>query len=194
MTPDYFAKVRRTESGGNDRAKNPRSSATGRYQFIDSTWNGLAQRYPHLGLTDRFDPDQQERAMQVFTSENQSALERAGIPIDGGSLYSAHFLGAGGAINVLGQPDQTALSAILPDNVMRANPFLRNMTVGAFRKWSANKHGGAPVDYDPGQMPQDQRQMAQGNNALGMMTPADFGFRNQTFELPMMDLTRNAFA
>ena len=44
--------------------------------------------------------------------------------------------------------------------------------------------------YGPRQMPRDQT----ANNALDMMTPADFGFRNQTFELPMMDLTRNAFA
>lgn len=30
--------IRRCESAGNDRAKNPYSSAKGRYQFIDSTW------------------------------------------------------------------------------------------------------------------------------------------------------------
>lgn len=33
--------VMRRESGGNIRAKNPRSSASGKWQFIDSTWAGF---------------------------------------------------------------------------------------------------------------------------------------------------------
>src|SRR5690606_10488056 len=76
MLTAYLANTRRRESGGNDTAQNPNSSARGRYQFIDSTWADLMQRHPELGLTPdgRDDPAQQERAIRVFTQENARAL------------------------------------------------------------------------------------------------------------------------
>ncbi|SPU27851.1 Transglycosylase SLT domain [Candidatus Bartonella washoeensis] len=48
----YLYRVAQIESGGNPNARNPRSSAGGLYQFIDST----AKQY---GLQDRFDPCKQ---------------------------------------------------------------------------------------------------------------------------------------
>lgn len=35
-----LADVARMESGGNPRAQNPNSTASGKYQYLDSTWNG----------------------------------------------------------------------------------------------------------------------------------------------------------
>jgi len=167
MTPDYFASIRRAESGGNDAARNPRSTATGRYQFIESTWNQLARQYPHLGLTPdgRTDPEQQERAVRAFTSDNAAALRRAGIDTTPANLYAAHFLGAGGAVSVLGKPDNTPLAAVLPDAVIRANPNLRGMTVADFRRMTARAGGGAvgPVETAPA---------AAGANALAAAAPA----------------------
>lgn len=45
--PDQLVKIRYCESGGNYSAQNPTSSASGAYQFLDSTWRGLpaAQGY-----------------------------------------------------------------------------------------------------------------------------------------------------
>lgn len=37
-----LAKIRTCESGDDYRAQNPRSSASGAYQMIDSTWRGLS--------------------------------------------------------------------------------------------------------------------------------------------------------
>jgi hypothetical protein len=105
---DYFSKTRSAESGGNDAARNPSSTATGRYQFLQGTWNDLARNNPDLGLTPdgRNDPAQQERAMRAFTGQNAQALTRAGIKPTDGNLYMAHFLGAGAAPNFIAAAQQ----------------------------------------------------------------------------------------
>lgn len=123
---DYLASTRAKESGGNDLARNPSSTATGRYQFTEGTWNGLARKYPNLGLTPngRTDPAQQERAMQAFTRDNAQALTAAGIPINPQTLYGAHFLGANGftsfARGAVNNPDAPAINFVGSD-AARAN-------------------------------------------------------------------------
>lgn len=147
----YYQNARAAESGGNDLAKNPNSTATGRYQFLESTWNGLAKQYPELGLTPggRTDPVQQERAMERFTQDNARALSGAGIPVNPGNLYAAHFLGAGGAQQVLTQDPSAPLSSYLQPGVADANPHLNGMTVGDFINWSQSKGGNSSGGYAP---------------------------------------------
>ena len=183
--PDaYYGAIRSAESGGNDSAKNPRSSATGRYQFTEGTWNGLASRYPELGLTadGRLDPNQQERAIRVFTQDNARALTSAGIPVNPGNLYAAHFLGAGGATAVLGQDDASPVSTLVGADVVKANPFLDGMTVGQFKQWAASKSGNgsggysAPTSVDAvnamaSGSPMTSRDPGQVADASGMIAP-----------------------
>jgi len=45
----FLACVRRHESGGNYQAENPTSTASGAYQFLDSTWRTLSARAGHSG-------------------------------------------------------------------------------------------------------------------------------------------------
>ncbi|MEO1027591.1 MAG: hypothetical protein AAFX02_00910 [Pseudomonadota bacterium] len=141
---DYFAAIRSAESGGNDNAKNPNSSATGRYQFTSGTWNQLRKNHPELGLTadGRTDPIQQEKAIRAFTADNAAVLQSNGIETTNANLYAAHFLGAGGAVQVLTAADETKISSIVSPGVIKANQFLRSMTVGDFRSWTAQKAGG----------------------------------------------------
>lgn len=119
----FRATVRQRESSGNDRAMSPTSSATGRYQFITTTWGAEGQVDPRtgqptglanteegrrLGLRPiprggergandpRFDPAQQEIAMGIMERRYARILEQENIPVTGGNLYMLHFLGEAG--------------------------------------------------------------------------------------------------
>lgn len=94
----YDAGVQRFESGGNPDAKNPLSSAHGKYQFLAGTFKGVIKAHPELaGLSDS-DP----RVLTAFTSDNAKILAPAlgRTPTQMDSVV-AHFLGAGGAIKFL---------------------------------------------------------------------------------------------
>lgn len=172
ISESYYAAIRSAESGGNDAAKNPLSSATGRYQFTTGTWNEVARRHPELGLTPdgRLDPAQQEAAIRAFTQDNADILRTAGIPPTNGNLYAAHFLGAGGARSVLSAPINERLANILPPEVISANPFLRNMSVGDFKGWAHRKAGGSSA----GEMMPDPYYATQaGYTGRGQVTAGD---------------------
>ena len=145
----YLSAIRSAESGGNDAARNPLSSATGRYQFTTGTWADLMARHPELGLTadGRLDPNQQELAIRAFTADNAKTLDRAGISASGANLYAAHFLGAGDAIKVLRAHGDMAMSDLVSSEVIAANPFLAGMTAHDFRRWAGSKGGGDALAY-----------------------------------------------
>lgn len=140
---NYLAHTVKSESGWDPNAENPLSSATGLGQFTTGTWNQMMKNHPELNLTPdgRTNPEQSMKALRAFTKDNMSLLGAVGIPITEGNLYAAHFLGAGGARSVLTANDDQYLENLLPKNVIQANPFLRGMSVGEFRSWSAKKGG-----------------------------------------------------
>jgi len=121
------------ESGGDDQAKNPMSSATGRYQFTDGTWADVMKKHPDLGLTPdgRTDPAQQEKAKAAFDQDNGRALQTAGYEASPTNLGLAHRFGAAGATKVLGADPSAPMSSIEPQNVMAVNPDLANATAGS---------------------------------------------------------------
>lgn len=121
------------ESGGNDQAKNPMSSAAGRYQFTDGTWKDVATRHPDLSLTPdgRMDPVQQEKAKGAYTGDNDKVLQAAGYEPNRGNEDLAMRFGATGATKVLGADPSAPMGSIMPSNVMVVNPDLRNATAGS---------------------------------------------------------------
>ena len=89
------AKIAGAESGGNYKAKNPDSSAYGKYQFIDATWID-AQKALGRPL-DRNSVKDQEDAQAWLLAFNTKYLKKKGIEPNAKNLYMVHFLGQGGA-------------------------------------------------------------------------------------------------
>lgn len=138
------------ESGGNPYAKNPRSSATGAGQFIDSTWLSTVGKYrPDLVqgldrsqiLSMRNDPALSKEMTAAYAKENQGILGAAGVPVNDGTTYLAHFAGPQGAVKVLQADPNAPVGGILGDAAVRANPFLANMTAGDLVGWANKKMG-----------------------------------------------------
>lgn len=64
----FLACVRRHESGGNYQAKNPVSTASGAYQYLNSTWQTMSARAGHSGYsTARSAPPWVQDAVAVYT-------------------------------------------------------------------------------------------------------------------------------
>ncbi|HYD88290.1 MAG TPA: transglycosylase SLT domain-containing protein [Vitreimonas sp.] len=126
----------RRESALNPGARAGTSSATGLFQFIESTWLDMVRRHgPAHGLTAqsaalrggadaqtrreilalRNDPELSARMAGELARENAEALQsRLGRTPTAGELYAAHVMGAGGALRLIeaaqnGAPDASAL-------------------------------------------------------------------------------------
>lgn len=123
----------RRESAMNPHARASTSSATGLFQFIDSTWLDMVRRHGArhgLGaeaavlqqgatadqrrqiLALRNDPELSARMAAELARENANALQaRFGRAPSAGELYAAHVMGVGGATRLIEAAAQGAPSA-----------------------------------------------------------------------------------
>jgi hypothetical protein len=183
-------RIIQAESGGNPYAKNPRSSATGAGQFIDSTWLSMIGKYrPDLAegkskaeiLALRTDPELSRAMTEAYAAENAGVLGQAGFRATPGNTYLAHFAGPQGAVKILGADPSASVASIMGDAAVRANPFLANMTAGDLINWAGRKMGGASAPQVAPQSPpwsppqqQAQQQAPQGLFA-NLATPSRVG-------------------
>ena len=178
------------ESGGNPNATNPRSSASGLGQFIDSTWlSTIRQARPDLaqGKSDaellalKTDPQLSREMTEAYANQNQAILSKSGVPVTPGTTYLAHFAGPAGAVKVL-QADPSAMAGdVLGEAVVRANPFLAKMTAKDLQAWADRKMGGqsqpaqtapaAPASGLLAQAPQAPGGLAPTLQAGGLLQP-----------------------
>ncbi|MGF1623060.1 MAG: hypothetical protein ACFCUR_20935 [Rhodomicrobiaceae bacterium] len=155
------------ESGGNPTATNPRSSATGSGQFIDSTWLEMMKRHKPQAIAGkadadilamRNDPGISREMVGAYANENAARLKHAGFEPTPGNIYLAHFAGPAGAIQTLSANPATPVSQVLGQQAVAANPFLAEMTAGDLRNWADRKmggaSGGAPAQEQPAQTAQ----------------------------------------
>ncbi|MBI1326110.1 MAG: transglycosylase SLT domain-containing protein [Alphaproteobacteria bacterium] len=133
----YLMKQAKVESSFNPSAKARSSSATGLFQFIESTWLEMVNKYGdkygisksgsrHQILAQRNDPEKAALMAAEFAAENRNKLQAClgnGCQVGDTELYLAHFLGAEGAVDFLqarnANPDKSG-AALFPQ-AARAN-------------------------------------------------------------------------
>jgi len=131
----YLMDKAAAESSFNPNAKAKTSSATGLFQFIESTWMNMVEKH---GAKHGIDTNQSRQALlnlrkdpalasvmaAEFAQDNKSYLEQnVGGDIGETEMYFAHFMGAGGANAFLSQMKKNPLSigADLFPQAARAN-------------------------------------------------------------------------
>lgn len=148
------------ESAGGRQMVNARSSARGWHQFTDRTWLNVARRFGGdriSGLTEeqilalRYDRDF-SRQMAEAHLQHDLGPELRGRGVDPGplALYAGwHFGGDRGAA-IMQAPANTPLSSLLSPAVLEANPHLRNMTAGEWRRRYGSRFNNFPMDDSSG--------------------------------------------
>ena len=171
ITMDIFLdRLMVAESGGRDNAKNPRSTATGPFQFIVSTFLSVTQRHfpkevEKLStaqiLALRTNREFARKAAAAFTRDNAAVIAAAGHKPTFPNLRLAFLLGASGANKILSAPRKARLVNLMSRGVIQANPFMARMTAGdLIRRAAADirtnpattagiKPGKLPAGYKP---------------------------------------------
>ena len=150
-------RIASVESGGKLDAVNPNSSATGKYQFVRSTWLEQIKRYrPDVaeGKSDdevwalATDEALQDEMEGHFRNENVRHLAANGIDADAGAVYLAHFAGRGGAVKALKASPDTPISKVMSKAAIEANASVdyngkdfKDFTAGDLVDWSRAKMG-----------------------------------------------------
>jgi murein DD-endopeptidase MepM/ murein hydrolase activator NlpD len=148
-TIDFFVnRIIYVESANNCNARNPLSTAVGLGQFIESTWlNTVRQHRPDLfeGRTRaqildlRTECNLAREMTAAFTRDNAAVLRSQGHPVTPGNLYLAHFMGVGGALQVLGGNPDALIVSVFGESHVRANPFEAGKSLGWLVRWAAGK-------------------------------------------------------
>lgn len=132
----YYKKISKIESNDNPKAKAKTSSASGRFQFIKSTWEELGYDFD-----DVFDDKLQWEAIEKFTLRNAQALNKAGCAINHATLYGSHFLGVTGFLRVMSGSPSDSIATVTSEAQRRANPTILKGTIRDFTDWLRRKTG-----------------------------------------------------
>jgi hypothetical protein len=148
----FLNRLMRSESNGQDSAKNPRSTALGAFQFIKSTFLDVMRRHfpgdvANMNESDilalRTDRGFARRAAEAFSKENLDYLADRGFKPTFGHLRLAFLLGPVGAARVLEAAPAKPVTEILDDKVITANPFMRRMSAADLIARAHRDVGGA---------------------------------------------------
>jgi len=126
------------ESNGNYKAKNLLSSASGKYEFTQSNFEGVKKNNPDLPNLSfeefKNNPDAQELYQKAFLNENTQSLKRHGLEVTPTNQYIMHWAGAPKGSALLQANDDDQLKHYLNDEVLRKNRLHPDTSVGDFRR------------------------------------------------------------
>ena len=126
------------ESNGNYKAKNPLSSASGKYEFTQSNFEGVKKNNPDLPNLSfeefKNNPDAQELYQKAFLNENTQSLKRHGLEVTPTNQYIMHWAGAPKGSALLQANDDDQLKHYLSDEILRKNRLNPDTSVGEFRR------------------------------------------------------------
>jgi hypothetical protein len=159
VDPAYLLRTAQLESSLNPSLANPRSSAKGLFQFVDST----RARYGNFAP---YDAGASADAGARLARDNAAMLARGlGRQPTNAELYLAHQQGGAGALKILSNPQASAASLVGHDAV-RLNGGRPDMTAGDFAGLWQNKFGGAAGNPSLGMSP------GRGSNPVSPEVPA----------------------
>lgn len=128
----------------------PNSSATGAYQFMNSTLFGNSKQpglvqQAGLSMDTKYNKDTQELLYALYKKQNADALTRSGVPITPGFEYMSHYIGAGGTAAVYRNKDSSkTVAQVIVDAGYREpgkqnNPELYTIKAVDFEKILADR-------------------------------------------------------
>jgi len=137
LPPELLNKIAGTESGYKSTAANPNSSAKGLFQFTDATWKGMGGKEG-----EQFDPEKNAELGAKFVRQNAEGLRGAlGRNPTYGEVYASHMFGLKGAKDLLNMDPRTPMDKAVSAQVLKANPQLKDKTVGQVMASLNNKMG-----------------------------------------------------
>ena len=126
--------------------------AEGTSNPADVAGGGLNTGPGYVGLTPQeqlrnvtLNQDLQRTLAEGLTRDNMATFSNAGVPINSGSLYTAHLLGAGDALKVLQSDPNTPLEQIGINPQAITNNNLSGMTAGQLLARSGSQMAAAPA-------------------------------------------------
>ncbi len=142
---DYLVQMAAIESGNNPNARNPKSSAGGLFQQLDSNWKAYGRGGNRFNAADSTDA-----ALRFALDNRETMMNITGREPTPGEYYLAHFAGPGGVSRILKSDEDTPLSAIKGGQaIINSNKGVRlpngkpitSFTAGDLREWADAKMG-----------------------------------------------------
>lgn len=134
----FLDRLMAAESGGRLRRKNPRSTALGPFQFIESTFLFVVNKHfksEVAGLTEqqilarRMDMAFSRRVARAYVHDLIFALASNGLPASPVNARIAFLVGPSAAVRVLGSRPDEPLTRVLSADAIAANPFMSGATI-----------------------------------------------------------------
>jgi len=154
LPADLMQNIAGAESSGRSDAANPRSSAKGIYQFIDSTWEGLGGTPGN-----QFDAQENVELGAKYIRQNAEKLKNdLGRNPTYAETYAAHYFGPGVAKMLSGADPQDPIEVGLAmfnnpktvGRILESNPNLQDKTVGEVLASLEKKAGEGIVELAKG--------------------------------------------